>query len=256
MEYKISELANLSGVSTRTLRHYDEIGLLIPKRLANSQYRIYDDQHVNQLHDILVLKAMGFDLAKIKSLIMNLKQHDRQAMLERHLHSLIEKRSHIDNVIANVELTIDAMKRGVSMNDSEKFKGLKNDLVTENDRLYKNEVIQKWGHDVYEASTNAFKSLTKEQYDHMNGLAETIITTLKRIQLDKTNRILRKSTFSLHKEWLIMTWGGKYSIEAHYNLVAMYVEDERFKNYYDQHGEGLAELLRDIVQEELILIMK
>ncbi|MCD8561871.1 MAG: MerR family transcriptional regulator [Acholeplasmataceae bacterium] len=56
MNYKISELAKIAGISTRTLRHYDDIGLLHPKRLKDSNYRIYDEELVNQLQHILILK--------------------------------------------------------------------------------------------------------------------------------------------------------------------------------------------------------
>ena len=54
MNYKISELAKLAGISTRTLRHYDDIGLLVPIRIKDSNYRIYDETSVNQLQHILI----------------------------------------------------------------------------------------------------------------------------------------------------------------------------------------------------------
>ena len=58
MNYKISELAKLAGISTRTLRHYDDIGLLVPIRIKDSNYRIYDETSVNQLQHILILKEI------------------------------------------------------------------------------------------------------------------------------------------------------------------------------------------------------
>lgn len=53
-----------------------------------------------------------------------------------------------------------------------------------------------------------------------------------------------------------MAWNGKYDSEVHFNLVDMYVNAPRFKKYYDQHGVGLAELLKEVVQEEIILNIK
>lgn len=74
MKYKTSELASLAGISSRTLRYYDEIGLLKPKRDAESNYRYYDESDVDTLQQILFFKEMGFELEKIKKLIKTLNK--------------------------------------------------------------------------------------------------------------------------------------------------------------------------------------
>ncbi len=67
MEYSIHELSHLSGVTTRTLRWYDQIGLLKPSRVAESGYRYYGPAEVDRLQDILYYRALGVELARIKS---------------------------------------------------------------------------------------------------------------------------------------------------------------------------------------------
>ena len=67
MEYSIQKLSRLSGVTTRTLRWYDEIGLLKPSRVAESGYRYYGSAEVDRLQDILYYRALGVELAQIKA---------------------------------------------------------------------------------------------------------------------------------------------------------------------------------------------
>ena len=69
MVYTIKELADLSGVTTRTLRHYDEIGLLSPSRQESSGYRIYTEKEVDLLQQILLYRSMNFKLSKIKEIL-------------------------------------------------------------------------------------------------------------------------------------------------------------------------------------------
>jgi DNA-binding transcriptional MerR regulator len=247
MNYKISELAKLAGISTRTLRHYDDIGLLPAKRKKDSIYRIYDSKDVDLLQHILILKEMEFDLDHIKTIMKNINHEKRILMFEKHLYALNEKKMKINTIIKNVENTIKAMKGEKTMNDYDKFEGLKDHMIQKNDDEFKDEVIRNWGQEAYDSSKKAFKHFTKETYDAFQELALKIITTLKLIQSDNHNEELRKQVYELHKKWLTIAWGGTYHPEAHKNLVEMYVSDERFKAYYDQHGEGLAEILRDAV---------
>ncbi len=256
MEYKISELAKLAGISTRTLRHYDEIGLLIANRLKDSNYRIYTEEQVDMLQHILILKEMGFDLDQITVMTKGIDESKRMKMLEEHLVTLTEKKNKIESLMHTVRSTIKAMKGEIVMNDKEKFEGLKDKMIKENDELYKDEVIDTWGIDAYQKSKDAFKNFTKEEYDQLNELASKLIERLKVLKEYPSDGKLQKEVYELHKAWLTTSWGGSYNSEAHFNLVDMYVSDERFKKFYDQHGEGLAETLRDAVQQVLIKLAK
>ena len=94
MEYSIQELSRLSGVTTRTLRWYDQIGLLKPSRVAESGYRYYGRAEVDRLQDILYYRALGVELARIKECLDD-PSFDRLAALERHLAVLEAKREHL-----------------------------------------------------------------------------------------------------------------------------------------------------------------
>lgn len=102
MEYTISQLAKLAGISTRTLRYYDEINLLKPKRINSSGYRIYGQEEVNRLQQILFFRELDVNIETIIS-IMNDPNYDSIKALKDHLIQLRNKRSRLDRLIESVK---------------------------------------------------------------------------------------------------------------------------------------------------------
>ena len=94
MEYTINKLAKLSGISKRTLHYYDEIGLLRPMKLSESGYRIYGQEQVDLLQQILLYKELGFSLEKIQELIIS-PEFDRKEAFYNHLESLNKRQEHL-----------------------------------------------------------------------------------------------------------------------------------------------------------------
>jgi DNA-binding transcriptional MerR regulator len=250
MKYKTSELASLAGISSRTLRYYDEIGLLKPKRDMESNYRYYDESDVDTLQQILFFKEMGFELEKIKKLIKTLNKEKRIEILVKHLDELHIRQRKLDALVRNVQNTIKSLKGELMMSDKEKFEGLKNELIRKNEEDFKDEVITRWGSNAYQESKQQFKNLSEAEFNHFQGLAERIIEVLKEIKANPQNESLKKEVAKLHQQWITIAWGS-YDKQIHLNVVDMYLQDERFKNYYDQHGEGLAQILRDAVHNYL-----
>ena len=109
MEYSIQALARLAGVTTRTLRWYDQIGLLKPSRVADNGYRYYGPAEVDRLQDILYYRALGVALAQIRT-CLDEPSFDRLAVLRSHLTALQGERARLEQLIRSVEATIGAMK--------------------------------------------------------------------------------------------------------------------------------------------------
>ena len=124
MEYSIHELSHLSGVTTRTLRWYDEIGLLKPSRVAESGYRYYSGTEVDRLQDILYYRALGVELARIKRCLDD-PSFDRLAALRSHLTALEAERARLEGLIRSVRQTIGAEERKEIMDDKQKFEDKK-----------------------------------------------------------------------------------------------------------------------------------
>lgn len=247
MEYTVQKLAQLAGISTRTLRYYDEIDLLKPARINSSGYRIYGQKEVNLLQQILFYRAMDVHLDKIKEMIDN-PHFDNQQTLINHHQQLLEKKAQLEQLIITVEKTIAATKGETNMTDEEKFKGFKQDLVNQNEAKYGEEIRVKYGEETINQANTKLQGMSQEEFDQATQLEATMIETLTEAM--KTNNPageLAEKTAALHKEWLSFYWPS-YSKEAHAGVAEMYVADERFTAYYDERvTKGAAAFLREAI---------
>jgi len=246
MEYTINKLSKMSGVSTRTLRYYDEINLLKPSRVAESKYRIYEQEQVEILQQILFYKELGFSLEDIKTLL-SATDFDRGKAFTDHLSMLQNKRERLDMLISNVTKSIAAMKGEIKMSNQEKFEGFKQTLIDENEQKYGNEIREKYGDSVIDDSNAKLKGLSQEQYDESERLRiefeETIVAALS--TNDPAGELAQKAC-DLHKQWLVVFYPN-YNKEYHLGLAEMYVADERFKANYEKLAVGCTEFLRNAI---------
>lgn len=247
MEYTVQKLGNLAGVSARTLRYYDEIGLLKPAKINKSGYRIYGRKEVDRLQQILFYRELGVGLQEIRAIIDS-PGFNRVKALRQHLKSLLAKKMQIERLIFNVENTIAAVEGRSSMSDGEKFEGFKQKLVEDNEKEFGKEARKVYGDPAVERSKQAFKNMTKEQYDRLADLDKQVKETLAQAfkEGDPAGELAQR-TAELHRKWITMCWDS-YSSDAHAGLAQMYVADERFRAYYDQGQPGMAEFLRDAIQ--------
>ncbi|PAE41101.1 MerR family transcriptional regulator [Bacillus sp. 7884-1] len=246
MEYTIQKLASLAGVSTRTLRYYDEIGILKPARINSSGYRIYGQEEVNTLQQILFYRELGVGLDSIKE-IVTAPSFDGAKALREHREKLLEKKERLDLLIANVDKTIALTEGRITMSNKEKFEGFKKKMVEDNEKKYGKEIREKYGKESVEASNAKVMNMTEEQYQEVTALAEQIHTTLaKAFKTGDPAGELAQKAAELHKQWLTYYW-KEYSKEAHAGLAQMYVDDERFTAYYDKEQPGTALFLKDAI---------
>lgn len=246
MEYTVKKFSAIAGVSTRTLRYYDEIGILKPARINSSGYRIYGEKEVDRLQQILFYRELGVGLDDIKEIITS-PDFDETNALKQHYKELLERKKQLDILIENVEKTIFSKEGRIKMSDKEKFEGFKKKLVEDNEKQFGEEIKEKYGEELVEKSNEQFKNMTEKQYNELQELGYEVLNTLK--EAYKTGNPageLGQKVAALHKEWITFCWGS-YNKEAHANLTQMYVDDERFKAYYDKDQPGKAEFLRDSV---------
>ncbi len=246
MEYTVQKLGHMAGISTRTLRYYDEIGILKPARINSSGYRIYGQAEVDRLQQILLYREMGVNLEVIKD-ILSSKTFDEMTALKDHLVRLLAQRQQIDMLIQNVERTIESREGRRIMKDNEKFEGFKKKLAEENEQKYGQEIREKYGEETVKASNAKLMNMTQAQYEEFEKLGSEVLDTLEQAYAtgDPAGE-LGQRTAELHRQWLSYTWGS-YSKEAHAGLAQMYVDDERFTAYYDKKQPGLAVFLRDAI---------
>lgn len=248
MEYSIQQLSRLSGVTTRTLRWYDEIGLLKPSRVAESGYRYYSGAEVDRLQDILYYRALGVELAQIKECLDN-PSFDRLAALRSHLTALETEQRRLQALIRSVKDTIRAQERNEIMSDAQKFEAFKERVVAHNEQTYGAEIRAKYGDEQVDAAHAAVMGLTQAQYETWSRLGQEIQNRLEEaVQAGLSPQSEEGQAITdLHRRWLTVT-DNRYDPAKHRGIAELYVADERFTAYYDRQVPGCARFLRDAVR--------
>lgn len=246
MEYTVQKLAGLAGVSARTLRYYDRIGLLRPAGVSEGGYRLYGAKEVDLLQQILFFRELGFALKDIRAIMAD-PAFDRERALLSHRELLLEQRERLSCLIQTLDGTLSEMKGEKPMQDREKFEGFKRELIEKNEAEYGEEIRRKYGDAQVDASNAKMMGMSIEKYEEMQAVEQALKEKLKEaMQAGEPTGPLAREAAALHKRWLGYTWGS-YSAEAHRGLVQMYVDDPRFTAYYDAISPGAATFLRDAV---------
>ena len=233
---KVKEVSQLTGVSIRTLHHYDDIGLLVPDDLTEAGYRIYSEENLAILQQILFFRELGFSLKKIKELLSS-PSFDRQEAFDMQRDMLLAKRQQLDEMMATIERTIRHEKGEIMMTNEEKFQGFD---FSKNP--YEQEARDRWGDKAVDESNKKVAQFGPEIGEEMNR----IYFSLAEIShLDPASKEAQKRI----EEWYtFLNKMGNYSLAAFAGLGEMYVADERFTKNIDQFGEGLAEFMRDAMK--------
>lgn len=248
MEYSIKELSDLAGVSGRTLRYYDEIGLLKPSCVSEAGYRFYGEKEVAVLQQILFYRERGFELKKIGKILCS-RDFDIVRAMEEHLLELEKQKARTELLIQTVEKNLRFMKGECDMGDREKFRAFKEQTVRETEAAYGAEARRKYGDKAVDASNEKLLNMPEEVLTAFRDLEAEILTRLEAAvrsgaapESEAAGEIV-----ALHRKWLCMTW-NQYTAQMHKGVAAMYVADQRFTAYYDRNVPGCAKLLCDAVQ--------
>ncbi|WP_325199819.1 MerR family transcriptional regulator [Oscillibacter sp.] len=248
MEYTVKALAELAGVTPRTLRWYDQKGLLKPRRTTGAGYRLYGPREVDRLQNILFYKELGLELEAVRELL-DAPGFDRLAALQSHLAELEARRRRLDALILTVEKTIDEAKGGRPMTDQEKFEAFKRRAVEANEEQYGEEIRRKYGREAVEGANAKLLSMTEEEHGQWKALEAEILSALAAAVRGREDPAGAEGQriAELHRRWLSYTWTA-YTPQAHRGLAELYTADERFTAYYDKEVSGCAAFLRDAVR--------
>lgn len=243
----IHELAKLSGISTRTLRYYDEIGLLIPEKKTETGYRIYNQKHIDRLQQILFFRELDMPLDQIK-VILDAEEFDQLKSLQQHQESLLLKKQYINGLLETVAMTIKSIEERFIMTNEQKFEGFKQQMINDNEEKYGREVKEKYGEDSVLATYGMIQNMTEEQYQAVQELESTLLERLQEAMGEgNPESPLAEEVAELHKHWLSFYW-AKYTKEAHAGLAQMYMADQRFIDYYDSRvALGATQFLTDCI---------
>lgn len=245
MEWSIQQIAKLAGTTSRTLRHYDDLGLLPPSSIGHNGYRYYDEAALVRLQRILMLRELGLGLPQIADVLA--RPTSEESALESHLAWLRQEQDRLARQIVSVESTIDALRGGERLMAENMFDGFDH-------TQYKDEVEERWGKDAYARSDAWWRGMTADEKAAWKKRTESlgrdwIAAADAGIAPDSAEA---EDLARRHVEWLTGIPGTPAEapggdVKAYViGLGEMYVADPRFaKNYGGQAG---AEFVRDALR--------
>ena len=228
MDYGIAEVARLAGTTSRTLRHYDDVGLLAPSRLGANGYRYYDSAALVRLQRILMLRQLGLGVAAIRDALAGA---DDATALHTHLSWLHAQSERLDRQIASVERTIESIEKGVPIMAPDMFDGFDH-------TQHKEEVEQRWGAKAYADSDRWWRGLGAAGQAEFQVESAAIIQEWRSLHARRAP-VEGAEALALarrHHAWIAQGWGGvglgEVTGDALAGLGDMYVADERFAANY------------------------
>lgn len=245
MSYKVKEVADMVGITVRMLHHYDQIGLLKPQSVNSAGYRLYGDNDLEKLQQILFFKELDFSLKQIKEL-MDSPGYDRHETLRSHRTLLVKKKERLENIIKTVDNTIQSIQGGKTMTTKkEMFKAFDMSEIERHKEKYAKEVEEKYGHsDAYKESAKKTSSYSQDQWqvilENGNKLFTKLATLMDKGPADSDVQ----ETIGAYRQYITDSF-YTCTPEIFRGLGEMYVADERFTKNIDKHGEGLAAFMKE-----------
>lgn len=233
----IAEVARAVGVSSRTLRHYDAIGLLPATAVGDGGVRRYDDRALVRLQRILLLRGLGLRLDEVRRVLDG--ERDDVAALTEHLRWLEEERERLTRQMTTVRTTVRRLQEGTTMTTTGAFDGF--------DRTrFQQEVEDRWGADAWRrgqdwwgSRSDSDKRAFQDEQRAIAADAAALAASGAAAESDAGRALARRQL-----AWLAQaTPAAELSEERIRSLAGMYIEDERFTQAYDGAGPGAARAL-------------
>lgn len=241
--YSVGQLAQMAGVSARALRHYEDMGLLEPAR-TESGYRTYGPRDARRLAQILAMRACNLPLTTIRHLLGDPQANLRET-LGSHLGTLRAQEKSLTEAIARTEAAIAAIEGIENMDDEKRFEAIKAKGLREFEEAYGAEARRRYGDANIDAANERIMSLTRDEWDAKDLLEELIKVQLRLAVASGDPRGDEAAELAhLHARWMRIHWGEAYDSGAHLQLVRGFLDDPRFKDYYEAAaGDGAARFL-------------
>ena len=234
----VNEVSKLTGISVRTLHHYDAIGLLKPTTVSEAGYRLYDDIALDRLQQILLFRELEFSLKEIKS-ILDSPNFDRCKALEQQIALLTLKKEHLEKLI---DLACEIKTIGVNKMDFTAFDTSKIDK-------YAAEAKASYGHTAeYKEFEEKSRKRTNEETQKINEQMIVFFAEFGKMR-DKSPKSEDVQTQVKKLQEFITKNFYACSDEVLYSLGKMYVDDERFTANIDRAGgEGTANFVFEAIK--------
>lgn len=254
MLYKVNQIAELAGITVRTLRYYDKIGLLVPSARSDAGYRLYADDDLERLQQILFFRELDFPLARIQEL-MNNPHFSRQEALVMQIDWLDQKAAHYLKLAQLARNTMKHWEGGRKMPAKNLFEGFDYEQMQLEQKKYAAEVKERWGSsEAYQISQQRTAQYHREDWERLNQLQIDNMKQLCDLYNDGTAyddprvmQVVENAMDFINQNFY------PCSLEIMSNLGNMYICDERFTAYYEKFSPGLAVYYNNAIQHYCIM---
>ncbi|AJT41503.1 MerR family transcriptional regulator [Psychromicrobium lacuslunae] len=232
-DWSIAELAKMSKVSSRTLRHYHQIGLLQPAWTAANGYRYYQQPELIRLQRILLLRELDLGLETIAEVLRG--QTDELEALGTHHRWLLAERDRMSQLAQTVQSTMTSLTGGESyrkegiMNAAKMFEGF-------DKNPYQEEAVQRWGEEAVERANASWAKMSGNEREAALAEAEAINVELADCQQAglavEDERV--QAAVARHYRWIKLSWTP--TAESYLGLGQLYIDDDRFRRNFEKVG--------------------
>jgi DNA-binding transcriptional MerR regulator len=238
MAWSIAQVARASGITSRTLRHYHSIGLLVPARVAPDGRRYYEQEQLLRLQQILLLRDLGLALDVVGKVIAHRDEQDTIEVLARHKEWLVREQLRLGRLVQTVDATIDNLKRGGEMSPEKVFEGFEHNP-------YEAEARERWGDEAVDAGYRRMRGWTEADAEKARTGYTRVHDGLGALKAEgvAVTELSVQELIQLHYEVTCLFWTPNR--EAYKSLGQMYVDDERFRQNIGNGDDTLVEYLRD-----------
>jgi DNA-binding transcriptional MerR regulator len=224
--YQVKEVAELAGVSVRTLHYYDELGLLVPSDRTAAGYRVYTDDDLLRLQQIVIQRELGLPLEEIRRFLDD-PSYDRRAALVAQRAELVARATRTKDMLRAIDLAIDALDgKEIDMKD-----------------LFEKEAEERWGEtDSWRISKERTARYTDDDWAKIKAEQAAVYRELAALLVAGTPPAGAGEVVERHR-LVIDRWFYPCSERMHRALADLYENDARFAANIDQHGAGLTAYL-------------
>ena len=241
--HTVKQVARLSGVSVRTLHHYDEIGLLKPACVGANGYRYYGREELLRLQQILFHRELGFSLEEIGR-TLDAAGFDKVAALKAHRAKLEAETKRYRELMRTIDQTLASLQGAAKMEDKAMYRGFDPKKQAE----YEKELVETHGPAMQDHIDHAKKGMAswkQADYDAMQAEADAIEAGMAKALVDglPADAAAVKALMARQHAWVSKGWNREAPMAAFAGLGQMYVDDPRFRARYDGRQAGLAEYM-------------
>ncbi|PZR34935.1 MAG: MerR family transcriptional regulator [Azospira oryzae] len=227
VSYSVKELSEIAGVSVRTLHLYDEIGLLKPSTRTEARYRLYGENELLRLQQILFYKELGISLEEIRS-ILDDPEFDLLQALESHKVALSQRKERVNTMLTTIDKTISQLKEKKMLKHEELYEG----LPKEEAEALRKEAIEEYGMEQITRSENHLRKMSKTQLNKLKEEQKEIANALLSLMNSDYTRAEVQHQIALHYANIRNFWGTAGSSDKQANaykcLGELYINDARF----------------------------